>query len=402
MPATINYLAAPPRSADLVVIGGGVVGAAVAFYAGRAGLRPLLIERRPALCSLTTAVATGAFRLQFDNREEIALVRRSVELFLNFAAITGQTAYDPAIRQRGYLWLTTEEAGIARQRRLVAAQREWGLDDVETLDGGEVRRRFPYVGENVLGARFRAGDGTLDPVALALGLVAASDAPVVTGCGVTGFRIAGGRLTGLETTAGAVAVGSAVIAAGPFSGALAAVAGVELPVAAVRRQKLILPDVPEVPPAAPLTIDDDTSAHWRPAGRGAYLLYPDPAAPPGPPVEDVPAAQDFARRLLDPASPVAAARVAPFWRAVWARHVAGALGWTVRAGQYTMTPDRRPLIGATPVAGLWVNTGYSGHGVMGGPGGSQLLVELLTGAAPAADNTFRPDRRFERRELSTL
>src|SRR5207248_7659005 len=155
MPVSINYLSHPPSTAQIVIVGGGVVGAATAFYAARAGLRPLLLERRPALCTLTTPVATGAFRLQFDNREELELVRRSVELFLNFAEVTRQRVYDLPIRQQGYLWLTTSEAGAERQRRLVAAQHAWGQHDVEVLGGDEARHRFPYLAENVVQARFR-------------------------------------------------------------------------------------------------------------------------------------------------------------------------------------------------------------------------------------------------------
>ena len=261
MAATINFLSSLPNTADLVIIGGGVVGAATAFHAVRAGLRPLLIERRAALCALTTAAATGAFRLQFDNEEELRLVRRSVELFLNFAEVTGQREYDLAIRQQGYLWLTTDEGRAARQRELVARQHEWGQDDVEILPGDEVRRRFPYVGLNVVQARFRAGDGFLDQKALTLGLTAAAcaaGARVATGRTVVGFRAAGGRLAGVETDDGTVATGTAVIAAGPFSGAVAALAGVALPVAPSHRQKIILPELPEVPPGAPMTIDEET------------------------------------------------------------------------------------------------------------------------------------------------
>ncbi len=396
----IAYRAAPPATADLVIVGGGIVGAATAFYAARAGLRPVLLERRPALATLTTAAATGSFRLQFDNEEELRLVRRSVALFQDFAAITGQTRYDPAVRRQGYLWLTTTEAGVGRQRRLVAWQRAWGLDDVEILDGDEARRRFPFVGPAVLGARFRAGDGFLDPVALTLGLAAGSEVPIITGCGVTGFRVAGGRLAGVETTAGPIATDAAVIAAGPLSGLLAAAAGVALPIATVRRQKAILPDLPPVPPGAPMTIDEETGTHWRPALGGAFLLHTDPDTPPTPPAEVVPVDPAFARPLLDPASPVAAARVAPFWRAVWAGRAR--LAPRIVAGQYTMTPDHRPLIGPTPLDGLWVNTGYSGHGVMAGPAGSQTLVGLLSGALAPADNPFRPDRPFAARELAAL
>src|SRR3954453_17956334 len=111
-----------PRSADLVVIGGGIVGAATAFYAARAGLSAVILEKRPALCTLTTPVSTGAFRLQFDNPEEIALVREGVELFERFAEVTDLPGYDLGLRQQGYLFCTTDEAGMRRQQEWVTRQ----------------------------------------------------------------------------------------------------------------------------------------------------------------------------------------------------------------------------------------------------------------------------------------
>jgi len=388
-----------PRRADLVIIGGGVVGAATAFYASRAGLRPLLIEARPHLCTLTTPRATGAFRLQFDNREELELVRESVQLFLNFPEVTGQRAYGLGVRQQGYLWLTTTEEGAERQRRAVERQHGWGLTDVEVLGGNEVRRRFPYVGPNVLQGRFRAGDGFLDTVALTLGLADASRAQVVLDTPVTGFRVTGGRLEAVMSRSTAVSTSCAVVACGPLSGIVAGVAGADLPLRAVRRQKLVMPDVPEVPQDAPMTIDEETGTHWRPALLGAWLLCTDPHTPPSPPTWNVPADRDFGLQLLDPASPVAAARIVPFWREVWER---GEPNWYVEAGQYTMTPDHRPLIGPTRIDGLYVNSGYSGHGIMGSPAGSRILVDVLTGRRRPVDNPFRVDREFVRRELDRL
>src|SRR5436309_324258 len=138
----VRYLSELPSRADVVIVGGGVVGAATAFYAARAHLRPLLIERRPRLCSLTTPVAAGGFRLQFDTIEDLALIRESVELFLHFEEMTHQNEYQSGVCQQGYLWLTTSEDGAARQRQLVALQHSWGQTDIELLDGDEVRRRF--------------------------------------------------------------------------------------------------------------------------------------------------------------------------------------------------------------------------------------------------------------------
>ncbi len=389
---SIRYLSGLPRGAELVIIGGGIVGAATAFHAARAGLRPVIVERRPALCSLTTAVAAGGFRLQLETLEQLELVRESTELFLNFAEVTGQTGNHAGVRQQGYLWLTTSPEGAERQRRLVAEQRGWGIGDVELLDGDEARKAFPFVSDAVVQARFRAADGLLDPKAVTMGLAAASGAETVVGCGVVGLGVRGGRAFEVRTTIGAIEADAVVVAAGPFSGEVARLAGVELPVAAVRRQKLVMPEVPQVPSGAPMTIDDDTGAHWRPAYQGASLMFADPETPPSAPSDDVPLDHRFAFQLLDPSSPVAVSRVVPFWREVWASWSAP---WMLQAGHYTMTPDHRPLIGRTGVDGLLVNTGYSGRGVMAGPAGSRRLVDLLTGATDASANPFRPDRDFE-------
>jgi len=393
----VKYLSEPPASAELVVIGGGVIGAATAFFAARAGLKPLLVEARPALCTLTTPVAAGAFRLQFDDLEELTLVRESAELFLNFREATAQDEYDPRVRQQGYLWLTTDERGAERQRALVARLHEWGQGDVELLPGDEVRRRFPYVGENVVQARWRAADGFLDTTQLTFGLVRGSGADVMVDCAATGFVVSGGRLTAVQTTKGVIPTDVAVIAAGPLSGPLGKAEGIELPIVTVRRQKLILPEVPEVPPRAPMTIDEDTGVHWRPALAGAWLLLTDPATPASPPADNVPVDPAFAFQLLDPSSPFSVARIVPFWRDVWDR---GAAHWLLQAGQYTMTPDNRPLIGQLLIEGLWVNTGYSGHGIMLGPAGGRLLVDLLTGKAD--ENPFAPGRAFAKRGRPTL
>jgi sarcosine oxidase, subunit beta len=388
---SIRYTADLPRGADVVIVGGGIVGAATAFFASRAGLRPVVVERRPALCTLTTAAAAGGFRLQQDNEEELGLVRESVELFLNFVDVTRQTVYDPRVSQQGYLWVTTSDAGVERQQRLVALQRAWGLDDVELLSGEEAVQAFPFLSPEVRQARFRRGDGLIDPKALTLGLAAGSGAKIAVDAGVIGLKARAGAIQ-VETTRGSVWADAAVIAAGPFSGVVSGMAGVTLPVTAVRRQKLVLPEIPAVPPEAPMTIDDDTGPHWRPMFHGAAIMFPDPSTPPSPPADDVPVDPSFAFQVLDPASPAAVARVSPFWRQVWEQ---GAATWMLQAGQYTMTPDRRPLIGPTGVDGLHVNTGYCGHGVMESPAGSRHLVDVLTGKVARDDNPFRPDRAFE-------
>jgi sarcosine oxidase subunit beta len=384
-----------------VIVGGGIVGAATAFFAAREGLHALVLERRPALCTLTTPVATGAFRAQFDNPEEIALVSESIALFTNFAEVTGLAGYDLDIRQQGYLWLTTSPGAVAVQKELVAHQHAWGLTDVECMDGDEARRRFPYLSDEVLGARFRAGDGWLDVRRLTLGYAAAASvgAAFATNTAVVGFELEGGRVRGVHTSRGSVSTERVVVAAGPFSGEVGAMAGLEIPLSLVRRQKLTMPDVPEVPAWAPMTIDEDTGSHWRPAMRGASLLRTSPGVPPGPPLEDVPTSIDFVFGLLDPSSEHSVARISPFWREVWARQT---YHYYLQAGQYSYTPDHKPFLGPTPIAGLYLNCGYSGHGIMASGGGSRLVVDSITGALRPEDNPFRFDRPIADRHMDIL
>jgi sarcosine oxidase, subunit beta len=404
----------PPPTADLVIVGAGVVGCATAFRAARAGYRTVVLDARPRPATLTTPAATGAFRLQFDNAEELALVREGIELYEDFAARAGLPGYDLGLGRNGYLFCSRSDETTARQRELVAKQHGFGLDDVELLDGDEVRRRFPHVGEAVRSARFRAGDGFIDPVRLAWGYAfAASAGPGVErpngsaeatfalGQRVTGLRVVGGRIVAVETHDGAVAAPIVVLATGPFLGRTAALAGVDVPIAPTRRQKVVLADVPEVPRDAPMTIDEETGAHWRPALAGAFVLLTEPNTPSGDPVWTVPTSADFAFRLLDPASADSVALVSPFWADVWDRGT----NWVIHAGQYEYTPDHRPFVSPTPVEGLWLNGGWSGHGVMGTGGGSRLLLDAISSRSTGpswglrADipelNPFRLDRSME-------
>jgi sarcosine oxidase subunit beta len=399
--ATVSY-GEPPATADLVVVGGGVLGAATAFYASRRGQRVVVLERRARLCTLTTPAATGAFRAQFDNPEETRLVLESIAAFASFGDHLEVKGVDIGLSQPGYLWLTTTDEGAARQRELVDRQRGWGLDDVELLAGDQARRRFPYLAPEVVSARYRADDGFLEPRRVTMGFAAAASARGARFCletPATGFVLAGDRVVGVETAGGTISCGQVVVAAGPFSGVVAGWAGLELPVTMRIRQKLVMPRIPEVPSNAPMTIDEDTGAHWRPALGGAYLLHTDHTTPAGPPLWEVPTSSDFFVELMRPESAHAVARVAPFWRRVWERNHDV---WFLMAGQYVYSPDHRPLLGPTAVPGLSLNTGYSGHGVMGSAGGSRLAVDALLGEVAPTDNPFRVDRPMEERPFDVI
>jgi sarcosine oxidase subunit beta len=203
----------------------------------------------------------------------------------------------------------------------------------------------------------------------------------------------------VRTPLGAIACAQVVIAAGPFSGDVAVLAGLRLDLRPTIRQKMVVPDLPAIPIWAPMTIEEETAAHWRPWRAGCYALWTDPTVPPGDPLEDVPTNTQFAFQLLDPASPTALARLCPFWREVWED---GTLYWTLQAGQYDYTADHRPLLGPSAVDGVYLNTGYSGHGIMASAGGSRLVVDSMLGRLQPAENPFRPDREMVERRFDIL
>ena len=414
MTGRVHFADAPPATADVVVIGGGVIGCATAFFAARAGLRVVVLEHRAALGTLTTSASTGAFRLQFDNPEEIAAVREGVELFDTFAERTGLNGWDLRLRHGGYLFCSLTDATVERSRRLVDRQREWGLTDVELVSGDEARARWPWLSSDVRAARYRAGDGWLDVKRLTAGFAAAASnaagipdaapaggATFVTRATVTDITRDGDRVAGVRTVRGDVAADAVIVAAGPFTARVAAMAGVEVVLRPTRRQKLVIPELPAVPIDAPMTIEEETAAHWRPAMRGCLALFTDADTQPSEPHDPVPIDHEWAFGLLDPSSEHALARVAPFWRDAWAGG-ASSVQWFLQAGQYEVTPDRRPYLGPVGPEGLHLNGGYSGHGIMAGAGGSRLVVDLLTGRADRASNPFRPDRTFAEREHDIL
>jgi sarcosine oxidase subunit beta len=379
-----------PKSADVVIVGGGISGAASAFFLACAGLKPVIVERLSSLAALTTAQSMEAVRAQFVEPENVVMMRESSAFYEAFAECTSLPGYDIGLHQQGYLFLTTRPDGPQIFRQRVASQRGMGLTDVEFLGSDEVRRRFPYVSEDVTAGTFRQRDGWLSAHEAAYGFARASGANVLLNTAVTGITLdgsdAGGlkgeRVTGVITSHGAIAAPRVVLATGPYSARVAALAGVDLPLQIVRRHRLTIGQNRLIPHDAPMTIDEDTGAHWRPERPGAALAWAQPHEPPGEPTDEVPTNPMFTHEVLEGVS-----RLCPFWIIVADSLKRSQIFLT--AGQYTVTPDDKPIIGAHPDhPGLFFNLGYSGHGVMAAPGGGRLLADLVTGQVDDADNPF--------------
>ena len=378
-----------PQTADAVVIGGGIVGVATAFWLSRAGLDIVLVEMRDGLSTLTTAESIESFRLQFTEPAMSALVQPSVEMFENFADVIGIPGYDIDIHHQGYLFVTDDGAMVDDVRAAVEKHHELGVIDSEFLTGDEARARFPFLSGSVVGGTFRQRDGWFSTHEATQGFAKGCDARFLLRTKATDVLQDTQGVCGVETDRGTIATRTVVNAAGPFAGVVGRMAGLELPLEPVRRQKVFLSSQPKVPQDAPLTIDLVRDVYWRPETGGAYIAWVDPDEP----VSENPSENPYTDPYFAAIVLEKLINLTPFWEDV-------AMGLKKAdvhpsAGYYVYTPDDQPLIGPVAEApGFYLNCGYWA-GVMLSAGSGKWVTDLVTGAMDPQDNPLRFSRYEE-------
>jgi sarcosine oxidase subunit beta len=373
-----------PAGADAVVIGGGIIGTATAYWLSKFGLRTVVLEAREGLSTFTTAASAECFRAQFTEPELAAIALESIRVFENFAEFTGLAGASIHIRQQGYLFITDQEKRIPELQAAVSQQHAAGVTDTLFLGGDEVRRRFPFVSEAVVAATFRQKDGWLSCHELTQGFAKASTAEFLLKTRATGIRRDARGVQAVETDRGVIATRIAVDAAGPFAGVIGGMVGLELPFELVRRQKAYIRS--DRPPAdAPFTVDLVNGSYWRPEAGGGLLGWVDPQEPPTPPLENPRGDYEFPLYCLEHCS-----RLTPFWAEVGETLKKSDIN--VSAGQYVYTPDGQPVIGPVEgIDGFYLNCGYW-MGVMMSPATGRICAELATGRMDNRANPFRLSR----------
>jgi glycine/D-amino acid oxidase-like deaminating enzyme len=352
------------------------MGCALAFYLARAGRRVIVVDRGR-IGQGATAACAGGVRAQFSTEINIRIGMAAKRLLARFAEETGQTA---DFRPVGYLFLLTTDEERSRFRDAVRLQRRCGVDDVVELTPSAARALVPGLRTgDLLGATFCPSDGLAGPNDVTYGYangarrhggIIREDTPV------TGFLTSGDRVHGIRTTAGAIECAETVICAGPWSAAVGAMLGLQLPIEPSRRQVFVTEAFGGSRRTSPMTIDFHTSFYFHPEGDGVLFGMSDPATPAG---DDTRVDWSFLDRITAVAQrrwpPLLDARVKTAW-----------------AGLYENTPDFQPLIGPLH-PGLWIAAGFSGHGFMMAPVvGGWLASWIAKGAPPTDLSPFAPSR----------
>ena len=368
-------------TADVVIIGGGIMGASTAYYLAQRGCTDLVILEKDLLAQASTGLSAGGIRQQFSHPANIRLSQEAVRVFSRFKE---QFDVDMEFRQVGYLFLAQSEQVWQEFLDNVDIQLQYHVP-VEVLTPDDIRRRWPYLHvADLQGGTFCAEDGYADPYMAAMGFANAArrlGVRIEEQTKVTGIRIEGGRTVGVETTRGQVSSPIVINVAGPWGGEVARMAGLDLPVKPYRRQVFVTKAFEAIPKPVPMILDIEPAFYFRGEGPGLLMGMSDPDEPSS---FNTNVDYSFLERLID-----RAVQRAPVLEEAEIQR-----GW---GGLYAITPDDNPIIGALPGAdGLLCAIGFSGHGFQQAPTVGRILSELtLDGGTDFDISPFAHDR-FDR------
>jgi sarcosine oxidase subunit beta len=372
-------VASLPSRADVVIVGGGVMGTSIAFHLAEAGVERVLLLEMAQLGSGSTSKAAGGVRANFSDELNIALGARSLEAFAAFGERPGQ---EIDLHRVGYLFLLSTADQVELFEESTRLQNAAG-QPTRMISASEAARLAPLLStDGLIGACFSPNDGHCTPESVVLGYATTArrlGATLVTGCTVLGIDAVGNEIRQVRTSLGVVETPTVICAAGAWSAGLAASVGVDLPVTPLRRQIVVTEAIPNLPPDLPMTIDFSSTFYFHREGPGLLVGMSDPEEEPGFHLDNSDA---WLPRLT----------AAMEHRAPSLLDVGLAGGW---AGLYEVTPDHNALIGeASEINRFLYATGFSGHGFLQGPAIGEVIRDLYLARTPFVDVSPLAATRF--------
>ncbi len=360
-----------PRSTEIVIVGGGAVGASTAFHLAVAGATDVVLVERGQLAGGSTAKSAGGIRLQFGDELNVRIGARGLTELERWNELIGahvDFVPDIAFHQTGYLFLLSDEADLATFTTALAVQHALGVP-TQLITPAEAKAIVPQlVVDDLIAATYCARDGHMSPEAVTQGYAAAAAAlgvRIVQGVEVTDIEHAAGRISAVRTSAGTIMTGTVICAAGAWSGEIGRLAGIDIPVHGMPRHMWFSPENGGLSDTMPLTIDFATGFYSHREGPG--LVFGGREAE----VEEV------AVHALHRLPVIGELPIQSSW-------------W----GFYDESPDHNAIVGESATLSRFLYaTGFSGHGFQQAPAVGEYLAELYVGAAPTIDmSSFTVDR----------
>lgn len=373
------------KSAEVVIIGGGIIGTAIAYNLAKKGVKDIVLLEKGFLASGSTGRCGAGIRSQWGTRMNCILARESIKFFENINEELGYEK-DCEFKQGGYLLLASTEKEVNQFKKNIELQNSLDIPS-RLITTEEAKEIVPFLNtEGILACAYCQKDGHANPFHVVQAFANAAKrmgVEINTFTEVTGIEVENGKITAVETNKGNISTGKIVNAAGGYAQVIAQMCGVKLPNYAERHQ--ILVTEPVNPILGPMVMSFSLNFYIQQTPHGSVIMgYGDPNEP-----------KDF---NLDSTWEFAE---------VMAQKVTGVLPIlkdlrVVRqwSGLYELTPDRQPILGGHPaVEGYYMATGYSGHGFMLGPVTGRLMAEYILGEETFIDISKLDALRFEREEL---
>jgi glycine/D-amino acid oxidase-like deaminating enzyme len=374
-----------PKSADVVVIGAGVMGASIAFQLSRRKAGRVVVIDKGDVAGGGSGRSSALVRMHYSHAPEVALAKASYEIFVAWPEILGLPTH---FRKTGFIRLVPEPE-VERLRKNVEMHRSFGID-ARVLSRTELREVAPlWDFSDVSAAAYEPDSGYGDGAGVATDfLLRAREAGVEyrSGTRVEALKIEGGRVRGVVVPDGVLEAPQVVVANGPWCRPLLLGAGFDAPIESEFHEVALLKNPPGLDSIGPAGIDSPTETYYR-SEAGGLTLIGDFYGRRGVDPDGIPtgASQESMLKLVErTARRIPALAEAGLFRGV--------------AGCYDMSPDYRPLMGPVPgVEGLVLVAGFSGMGFKISPAVGVVIAELLTeGRATSVDiSSFRPSRFAE-------
>ncbi len=374
-----------PKRAEVIIVGGGVMGASTAYHLGLAGVGDiLLLEREAYFGQGATGRCAGGVRYQFGTEVNVRLSIESLAMLERFKEETGQ---DPDYRKCGYLFVLARRQDVEAFKHNVAMQRALGVE-VQWLTGDQIRERLPMMQlDDAIAGTYHDQDGLADPNSVVMGYLARArelNVQTVTEAEVGAIEVRSGRVEAVLVQDQRIECAHVVNAAGPWAGLVGEMAGVEIPIQPIRRQMITTTPLSELPHDFPFVVDFAQSLYFHREGEGVLTGMSNPDQLPG---FDQSIDADWELTAMEKAAE----------RLPMLEYAGRLAGW---AGLYEVTPDAHPIYGPCPVEGLWIVAGFSGHGFMHGPISGKLMAEFIgNGEASTVDVSMLDLARFDEGRL---